>query len=510
MGFMYQHITVEQRAQIGFTVALFQGTYGLVTGFARDFGTSRKFIYTLANKVRIALAETLAPKPPGPPPHSQAILVDRARLDRAILTLALVTHASQRGIAQCLAEIYQVEPSLGYVNAVLQKASNAAASFNQTLPLPLKEAQVEADELFALDKAHLVAVDHNSLLILSLTQPQHCDASAWQESLRDLQARGVNLARLASDGGKALEKAVCKFPEVEHQLDLWHALRHIGRVKRALEQVAYTAIGKEWELEKRASVMKASHVMGGYVWERYERARNDADEKIVRYEQLCTLGAWVREALEAVDLVNGRIRTHQECLEELTAAIELMRELKVNAVDKLANYLEKSGPGLLRYVERVGAQMQALGEELGEEGVRRLFHEWCLQMQVNKGRGSQNIERKKDYERAHLVALMHWGKDYKVARGRVEECLTRVMRGSSLAECVNSWLRPYADLMKGIKDGLLPLFTLYRNSHVFKRGKRAGHSPMELAGIETPQGDWLDWIGLGPKVPQRRSVRSLP
>lgn len=325
MGFIYQHITVEQRAQIGLMVALYQGTYGLVTGFARDLGTSRKFVYTLADKVSKAVEQVLAPKPPGPAPHNHAILVDRARLDRAILTLDLVAHASQRGITQCLSEIYEVEPSLGYVNTVLGNASKAAATLNQTLSLPLKDAQVEADELFALGKPNLVAVDHSSLLILSLSQPEQCDASAWNESLTNLQNRGVELKRLGSDGGKALEKAVAKLLKVERQLDLWHVLRRVGRVERGLEQAAYKAIGKEWEREKEASGMKASHVMGGYVWDQYEQASWEAEEKIQRYEQMCIVGAWVREAIDAVDAVSGRIRSQQECLEELRAATELMR-----------------------------------------------------------------------------------------------------------------------------------------------------------------------------------------
>ncbi|MGI5837975.1 MAG: hypothetical protein ACOX87_15985, partial [Chloroflexota bacterium] len=61
-------------------------------------------------------------------------------------------------------------------------------------------------------------------------------------------------------------------------------------------------------------------------------------------------------------------------------------------------------------------------------------------------------------------------------------------------------------------DRFLPLFVLYRNAHVFERGKRAGKSPFQLAGVETPEGDWLDWLGLGSGKPplQLHTVRSLP
>lgn len=501
MGFVYQHISVEQRAQIGIAAVLHKGDYGFVTGLARDLGTSRKFIYTLAERVRTAVAEVLAPRQPGPLPRSYTILVDQRRLDRAIVTLGLMGHASQRAISDCLGEIYGITPSLGYVNGVLKQAAQAAAKFNDSLALPLKQAQVAADELFAQDKAHLAVVDHCSLLILTLRQAEQCDAAAWDEALADLQGRGVDIDRLASDGGKALAKALAQRPEVEHHLDLWHALRHIGRAERTLEQTAYAAIGKEWELEKKAEVMAASHPMGGYVWRRYEEACREAQQRISEYDDLRVLGLWAREALEAVDPVSGRIRRGEECLEQLRVVIGLMRTLKVTVASKLADYLEKAGPALLGYVDRLGERIGLLAEELGEEGVRRLCREWRLGREVGKARRCEKLGRQLAYEQAHLLAVLHWGTDYQAGRATVVSAIEGVMRGSSLAECVNSWLRPYADLMRGLQERFLPLFVLYRNGHVFARGKRAGHSPFELAGIKTPPGDWLDWLGLGEQSP---------
>ena len=47
----------------------------------------------------------------------------------------------------------------------------------------------------------------------------------------------------------------------------------------------------------------------------------------------------------------------------------------------------------------------------------------------------------------------------------------------------------------------LALFQVYRNHHVFARGKRAGHSPLELAGLPSPHR--LDALGYGrPATPQ--------
>ena len=57
-------------------------------------------------------------------------------------------------------------------------------------------------------------------------------------------------------------------------------------------------------------------------------------------------------------------------------------------------------------------------------------------------------------------------------------------RASSLAESLHSWLRPYLQIHRGMPQWLLPLLQLFWNHHTFERGKRAGSSPLELAGVE--------------------------
>jgi len=56
-------------------------------------------------------------------------------------------------------------------------------------------------------------------------------------------------------------------------------------------------------------------------------------------------------------------------------------------------------------------------------------------------------------------------------------------RASSLAESLHSWLRPYLQMHRGTPQWRLPLLQLVWNHHRFRRGKRAGYAPRELAGI---------------------------
>jgi hypothetical protein len=66
----------------------------------------------------------------------------------------------------------------------------------------------------------------------------------------------------------------------------------------------------------------------------------------------------------------------------------------------------------------------------------------------------------------------------------VDDILALFHRSSRLAESLPSWWRPYLQIHRGMPSWLLPLLQLFWNHHTFQRGKRADHSPLELAGVE--------------------------
>ena len=76
----------------------------------------------------------------------------------------------------------------------------------------------------------------------------------------------------------------------------------------------------------------------------------------------------------------------------------------------------------------------------------------------------------------------------------LSQVLSRSWRGSILCECVNSLLRPVLNARKSSDQGCLELFRFLHNTHRFARGKRAGRSPAELAGIQLPA-DPLSLLG---------------
>ncbi|MBV7328923.1 hypothetical protein KFU94_65845 [Chloroflexi bacterium TSY] len=59
--------------------------------------------------------------------------------------------------------------------------------------------------------------------------------------------------------------------------------------------------------------------------------------------------------------------------------------------------------------------------------------------------------------------------------------LDRFHRASSLAESFHAWLRPFLAIHRSLPDWLAALLQLFWNHRTFSRGKRSGHSPLELA-----------------------------
>ena len=60
MPFRLEHITLEERVELGCVCVLLAGEYGLLTDLARSYGTSRQFFYTLRDRAVAALERALA------------------------------------------------------------------------------------------------------------------------------------------------------------------------------------------------------------------------------------------------------------------------------------------------------------------------------------------------------------------------------------------------------------------------------------------------------------------
>jgi len=77
---------------------------------------------------------------------------------------------------------------------------------------------------------------------------------------------------------------------------------------------------------------------------------------------------------------------------------------------------------------------------------------------------------------------------------KIEKILYTPKLASSLVESLNSKLRTVQYVKKQVSQEFLWLLALKHNMEAFKHGKRQGHSPFSLLGIDLGSNDWIDLV----------------
>lgn len=490
MPFRLEHITLADRVALGCRCLLGAHQYGLVTQLAREHGTSRQFLYELRERARVALVTTFAPGVPGRPSVDQRLVVDQNLVERAILVLNQVAYASARSVQVCLEELLEVKRSLGTIEGVLAEAGRRAEALLVD-PCPL--GLLVADELYAAGLPVLGVVEHRSGAVLALSKADSADETTWGCTLLDLQARVGSITKLTTDGGNALRAGAKAADLAEPGLDHWHSLRDFGRALRALEEDAYRHLRLADRSQKAARIeaYRAEHrgrrphsgapLKAPSDPQSVAKAQTESEQAIWRFDSAAILFAAVAEALGPLDPRTGRVHRPREVQADLGAGAALLRE--VGGAAHAARLLEERAESLVGYLAALEVALGPSRAVLGEEVVT--FLAWAWQHREALGLADAAACWPEAPEEASLV----W------------RALDEAVRATGMAENLNSLLAFHRATHRGLPDRVIALFKVYRNHHVFSRGKRAGQSPLELLGLPSP--DWLDALGYGrPKAPR--------
>lgn len=84
--------------------------------------------------------------------------------------------------------------------------------------------------------------------------------------------------------------------------------------------------------------------------------------------------------------------------------------------------------------------------------------------------------------------------DWQGAYREVARVLSRVVRASSVVECLNSVVRMQQARHRTLSQPLLDLKRLYWNCRVFAEGKHAGECPYRSVGLGLPTYDWWELL----------------
>jgi hypothetical protein len=461
--------TLEQRTDVAvqMLVPLPERRWGLVSELARWYGVSRTILYETRNRALGGLVEGLLPRDPGRSAQTSTLTVNKALIDRAIAVLPMLK-GSVRDIRLGLDLILGVSRSVGYISKTLATTGEQATAYNLkiTVPLPILG---EADEIFQGRKPCLTLVDGRSFLVLNLTPAESRDGTTWGVTYLDVMERGIQFHDLACDGGTGLRAGVREAELViPLRPDLFHILRDAHRLTRRLEGAAYKAMemaerARRADLEARGILRRRGPRLK--VKMPLPQAEVEESQAIETFDNWCWLLGEIRRALEPLTPAY-RIVSVAETKATLETAVELLKECHHPDITAFADDLQEKIPELMAPLEWLEQQLTPVFQ--GLDANTQAFIVWAWQH-----RQALNLNIDTDIPET-LRSVVH----------AVWDTLGLFHRSSSLAESLHSWLRPYLQIHRGMPKWLLPLLQLFWNHHQFERGKRAGSSPLKLAGVQ--------------------------
>jgi len=457
--------------------------WGRVTELAQAYGVSRTLLYQIRNQVKEAVENSLAPKAPGPQPQSEKLLLDEA-LIRRVITVLPMTPGSVRGIQTALELLFGVNRSVGYIHATLAESGRKAALYNTALT-PAGPILAEADEVFCGGKPCLTVVDGKSFMVLNIAAADTRDESAWGVTFLDLLERGVTFHDLSADGALGIRAGMnAAGLDVPLCPDLFHLMQEATTISKRLEGLAYKAMAETisaWNaLEDRTNPNPKRG--------RPRKSKLQPDEAkakevmaIDTFDSWCWLLGQLRQTLEPIT-PTGQIASTITIRETASVITNLMQELRQDDIAKFAASLKDKLERLLAPIVALEADLAPLRTDLDAETESAIVRMWRQQSQ-------HQLSVQQLFPPAlQPLAQAFW------------DVLALFHRSSSLAESFHAWLRPFLELHRSLPDWLAPLLQLFWNNHRFQRGKRAGHTPLELAS-ESPHlslSKIIDWLAEAP------------
>jgi hypothetical protein len=363
-----------------------------------------------------------------------------------------------------------VQRSIGYISETLQAAGFAAQAYSEQIVFP-EPILGEADEIFQGDQPCLTVVDGRSFAVLTLRPADARDATTWGVTFLDLEAQGIELHDLVSDGARGIRAGLREAKlNIPLHPDLFHVIRDAYDVTKRLERTAFEAIetterARRAEQEAQAATRRrGAPLKVDLTW---AEAEEEAESALTRFDLWRWLFHEARHALEPITS-DGHLMKTPAVRGTLETAAALMLELKVDDVSDFAHSLLDHLDELLLPLAWLEDQLASWRDTLTTSDERLILWAW-------RHRHSLAVDIETDFPATlQPAARAYW------------RALALFHRASSLAESLHSWLRPYLQVHRGTPAWLLPLLQVFWNHHRFQRGTRAGYTPLELAGVQDP------------------------
>ena len=290
---------------------------------------------------------------------------------------------------------------------------------------------------------------------------------------------------------RGLIKGVQLSGHLLHQGDLFHFFRNVGRTTQRLERRLQRVLKAEADTWDKWCT---SHIYTPTLEKVLAQTENFLEQMEQYYQAIERLSDAFWPMTD-----KGRLLTEKQAKRILAEVIQRLSPL-VDALGlaDLIKQVRKAQTHCLAYLQEISYQLGRLVATLPEtlpieknQFLRLAIGDVCLRYAFSQG------------AQVHREYLALWEMlwplgDHLATFGslvrQVEKILYTPKRASSLVESFNSKLRTAQYVKKQVSQEYLWLLALKHNIEPFAHGKRQGHSPFELLGIDLGTNDWVDLV----------------
>lgn len=392
--------------------------------------------------------------------EAKKIEVTEEFINKFIICCSLCLQASNSSIQELSEELFKFKLSTGYISETLSKASEKASKINISLSLE-KVKKGALDEIFSIGSPVLVGVEPESTYIFLSQLSKSRDGNSWGYYLQDKKEKqSLEISETVMDGAKGMRVGVRDVFGATVQYDIFHAQRDWHKIVRTHETKAYRLIKEVYESDK-----KKKH---------NPRLKSKMKKAIEIYDNIQVLINWLDEALSLprIDIAMNRE-------ENFKILLELIKE--TDELEGLHKSLGTWHSELLSFGISLKSELEKLIEEYGEKSVKL-----CWSQEFSNDNKYWKLEAK-------LYEYLSY-QEIKILKEKISFIRRNILRASSIVEGINSLLRRYVYIHRGINQKQLELITFYLNHRKYRRSQipnRVGKSPVDLlTGIS--HNSWID------------------
>jgi hypothetical protein len=387
-------------------------------------------------------------------------------IEKIIVGCMLVCKASTEDTQRFMDWIFEIWVSIGKISSTINKAAAKAEEWNKSVDL--SKIKIGAnDEIFQGNKPVLVGVDPQTTFTYLLEGVENRDSTTWGCNLLEKEKnQGLKLETTVNDGGSGLRKGIKDaFPEIETQLDTFHTEYDFSKAVLSAERYAYKKIKDVENLKKKLVKGKKLENI-----EKYQAATIKSTEGIQMYDNLSILYSWIVELLQ----IGGYFcEERTELFGFIIEQIEGFPKKNIY-LEKALKFLKQNISEILQFVKKAEMLMEkmAIEENIGIDVLKKMW----------KQLGYSHESAEYNYLEAEIGNLL--GIRYSEIREKWNKIMTvKIVRASSIVECINSLIRPYLFLKKAVPGRFLALLQFYFNTRKYRRSRkfeRIEKSPVEL------------------------------